>query len=649
MPDQDDFKLFLPLVKVIDQPDGSCMVYTRGTQETTDDVGEIFDYASSVPEIQKWSADAYKRSNGLSFGNIRAMHSNIAAGKLTESPTFVDAEKAVDLAIKVVDLLEAQKCREGVYTGASIGGKYKRRWFDPQLNKYRYTADPREFSLVDAPAVPTATFKLVKTDGSEELRKAGLVIVPPSTTTPIAAVNPERDKVADGTVTDPRDQVASPEPNAIRTDHARENVEKEIPVVAGFAAPSVVEVTAQPINETAPQGQPIAKVDVAPETLEALKALTAALNSVAALQKLSDSEKAEIEDKLKKVGSRVGIARHEGEPLTPPKGYPTDAKDYGDPANWSWPYDTKDRTQSALSYFNGGKGKDKYSDREWAVLGRRIAKQASAQFGVSYQYKPAAKTIESPTGTGKDAKKMTELNKADFDDLITQLQAGIGILADQIAGDPSAARNAVMAMLNNRQTNEQSAPSSGSSSPGTAPDTSAENTLAQAAGATVTIPGSSSSGSSSSSSGSSSSTSSSVDKTGATVTAPGASSSSSDSYKTMMDKMDALTLSVAKLVDALSPKPAAAQKSAMPAGDLAALLKAQTDQVDPVLAALATGGNEALRKAAEIAGTPENPDVGAVYAKANAMALAEARKLFLGGMPGSMFPLPSFTPPGANA
>src|SRR5205085_9620927 len=58
------------------------------------------------------------------------------------------------------------------YTGFSMGGHYVKRWKDeanPQLT--RYTPRPSEVSLVDNPCIPTATFAVVKEDGSIELRK----------------------------------------------------------------------------------------------------------------------------------------------------------------------------------------------------------------------------------------------------------------------------------------------------------------------------------------------------------------------------------------------------------------------------------------------------------------------------------------------
>src|ERR1700728_1555601 len=104
-------------------------IYARAVQEITDNANECFDYASSKPNFQKWSADTYQDSGGKSLGNIRAMHSNIAAGKITDID-FNDYEKAVDVVCKIVDTNEWEKVLQGVYTGLSIGGSYTRKWAD---------------------------------------------------------------------------------------------------------------------------------------------------------------------------------------------------------------------------------------------------------------------------------------------------------------------------------------------------------------------------------------------------------------------------------------------------------------------------------------------------------------------------------------
>jgi hypothetical protein len=150
--------LFLPLAKVdLDRR----LVTGVATAETPDRSGEIFDYASSKPYFEKWSAEAAAASGGKSLGAVRAMHTPIAAGKLTDL-AFDDNAKRITVVAKIVDDDEWRKVQEGVYTGFSQGGRYVKRWADPDSGLTRYTADPHEISLVDLPCVPDATFDVVK-------------------------------------------------------------------------------------------------------------------------------------------------------------------------------------------------------------------------------------------------------------------------------------------------------------------------------------------------------------------------------------------------------------------------------------------------------------------------------------------------------
>ncbi|HEX3666891.1 MAG TPA: XkdF-like putative serine protease domain-containing protein [Rhizomicrobium sp.] len=163
-----NFRLFIPITKVDVE---KRLVYGTVAEEIPDRAGEIMDYESARPEFEAWSAEIAKASDGRSLGNLRAMHDQVAAGKL-ESLAFDDAAKKIECCGKVVDDGEWKKVQEGVYTGFSMGGKYLNRWKDPanpQLT--RYTPKPSEVSLVDNPCIPTATFEVVKEDGTRELRK----------------------------------------------------------------------------------------------------------------------------------------------------------------------------------------------------------------------------------------------------------------------------------------------------------------------------------------------------------------------------------------------------------------------------------------------------------------------------------------------
>jgi hypothetical protein len=163
-----DFHLFIPITKVDVE---KRLVYGTIAEEIPDKAGEIMDYQSARPEFETWSAEIARASDGKSVGNLRAMHGRVAAGKL-ESIAFDDEAKKIECCGKVVDDAEWNKVLEGVYTGFSMGGKYLKRWKDENApDLVRYTPQPFEVSLVDNPCIPTATFEVVKEDGTTELRK----------------------------------------------------------------------------------------------------------------------------------------------------------------------------------------------------------------------------------------------------------------------------------------------------------------------------------------------------------------------------------------------------------------------------------------------------------------------------------------------
>ena len=145
------------------------LVYGVATAEVTDRAGEVCDYASTKPLYERWSEAISTSTGGKSLGNLRAMHGNVAAGKVT-ALTFNDAARQIEICAKVVDDAEWDKVAEGVYTGFSQGGTYARRWTD-EAGAKRYTADPHEISLVDLPCLAQARFEMIKADGSHEWRR----------------------------------------------------------------------------------------------------------------------------------------------------------------------------------------------------------------------------------------------------------------------------------------------------------------------------------------------------------------------------------------------------------------------------------------------------------------------------------------------
>lgn len=168
-------RMFIPISKV---DATQRLVYGVATAESEDRSGEVCDYATTKPFYERWSGDIAKATDGKSYGNVRAMHGKVAAGKVT-ALTFNDDAKQIEICAKVVDDAEWNKVVEGVYTGFSQGGEYVKRWKDTD-GLQRYTASPSEVSLVDLPCLPDATFQMIKMDGVAETKKFASVIAAPT-------------------------------------------------------------------------------------------------------------------------------------------------------------------------------------------------------------------------------------------------------------------------------------------------------------------------------------------------------------------------------------------------------------------------------------------------------------------------------------
>lgn len=144
------------------------------TSETPDEDREIMDFEQSRPYFEEWSATAFKRSGGKSYGNLREMHGLSAAGKLTRPLVFDVAAKTIYVHGLIVDPVAMRKANEGVYVGLSIGGRYVDRYPDPDHpGLTRFVADPTELSLVDSPNNPDATMELIGPTGTAKLVKLG--------------------------------------------------------------------------------------------------------------------------------------------------------------------------------------------------------------------------------------------------------------------------------------------------------------------------------------------------------------------------------------------------------------------------------------------------------------------------------------------
>jgi len=98
------------------------------------------------------------------------------------------------------------------------------------------------------------------------------------------------------------------------------------------------------------------------------------------LEKLREAREARSE--------RYGIGVKEDSHLEPPEGYPEDEAMYGDPVNYAWPAENRERAKAALGYFNQDDAREDggYTPAEWTIVGRRLARLISERMDVGYEY-----------------------------------------------------------------------------------------------------------------------------------------------------------------------------------------------------------------------------------------------------------------------
>jgi len=178
------------ITKVEELPTGLAIAWGRSTAEVEDSDHEIASFPETADAYRRWSDSSLsvtsKSGAAPSLGNVRLMHGLQIAGKVVKM-SFDTVRKEIWMGVEAADQATSDLMRRGLVTGFSHAGAYGRRWhkecgtdisagnYCPKCRKnvaVHYFPDPvTEVSLVDRPAMPTATFAYVKADGTQVLRK----------------------------------------------------------------------------------------------------------------------------------------------------------------------------------------------------------------------------------------------------------------------------------------------------------------------------------------------------------------------------------------------------------------------------------------------------------------------------------------------
>lgn len=359
------------------------------TDEQLDSQGDIVDWEATkaaVAEYARWR-------------NIREMHQPSAVGRAT-TLALDDQHHQLYIEAKIVDDEAWQKVVEQVYQGFSIGGEVLDYVIEPDGSRRITAYELTEISVVDRPANPRAVFTVVKR------RDAGLAKAREEAVA-VAGQKP------DGSFEALRDRLNA----ALDAEYGLPNGwGRSFPgwIVATYPDHLIVEVWGDGTRDLEPGkyyqipytdedgdihfGEP-SEVQQAFLPVEAQKAIAAGgLRKAQQAKAERDQLREEAEARAKRYG--IGFKDGKGH-LTPPKGYPTDPDQYGDPVNYAYPIDAE-HIRAAVSYFNHPDQRERggYTAEEWAIIGRRIAAAANRHLGDGYRY--ADGRLETPDTARKE-------------------------------------------------------------------------------------------------------------------------------------------------------------------------------------------------------------------------------------------------------
>lgn len=149
----------MPITKTEKQPDGSVIVSGICTNDAVDLDDQIIDLDFSRKGLAEW---------GATWGNVRQMHSTSLPPAGTAVAVDTTQKDGVHLTARIVEPGAVHLVNEGVYKAFSVGISRPRIVRDMVAKNGRVTDGVfSEVSLVDFPALPSATFSIAKRSKAE--------------------------------------------------------------------------------------------------------------------------------------------------------------------------------------------------------------------------------------------------------------------------------------------------------------------------------------------------------------------------------------------------------------------------------------------------------------------------------------------------
>lgn len=145
-------------------------------------------------------------------------------------------------------------------------------------------------------------------------------------------------------------------------------------------------------------------------------------------------DRAELQAQREARSKRYGIAVKAQSNLTPPRGYPEDAGQYGDPVNLRYPGDAE-HAMAGYRYFNqdGQREKGGYTSAEWAVVGGRLAKLCSRNLRGGFTYKGGK--IERTRDGKESSERVAFVHEVPFGFMDKVKRVAYGVVMEPDAAD----------------------------------------------------------------------------------------------------------------------------------------------------------------------------------------------------------------------
>lgn len=162
------------------------------------------------------------------------------------------------------------------------------------------------------------------------------------------------------------------------------------------------------------------------------------------------------DEKAEQRSKKYGISVKKDGHRSPPKDYPSDPNEYGDPVNYKYPID-KEHIQAAVEYYQhkGNHADGDYSNEEWEKIGKRITEAANRLLHEGHEYKGGDITNTKQTSDSKGGTRMQIKLPRRGGARVKDVLAAAGLKIFAMDAEPEEVQEAVDALVEENREEEE--------------------------------------------------------------------------------------------------------------------------------------------------------------------------------------------------